>query len=107
VTPILKACLKTSWSEGFKTPPSESIETFTPVFPNGRIGTFIGSDASVVVLPRADDSMLKGITADPIPAAPARLIKSRLEKLPVLSDMLRFSFEIQNQGEDNIWSEIF
>jgi hypothetical protein len=51
--------------------------------------------------------MLKGITADPIPAAPARLIKSRLEKLPVLSDMLRFSFEIQNQGEDNIWSEIF
>jgi hypothetical protein len=71
------------------------METFTPVLPNGRIGTVICSDASVAELPWACVSAFKGSNADPIPAAPAPLIKSRLEKYLFLSDMFRFSFEIR------------
>ena len=71
-----------------KTPPKASMETSTPVFPNGRVGTIFNSD----IMGEAPAyavwvTALNGASTDPKPAAPADLKKSLLDKLVFLPDI--------------------
>src|SRR5210317_150114 len=97
--PILKACLKTSRSEALNSPPSERMETFTPVFPNGRVGTVPCSGSLGKELPRAWVSELKPPKADPIPATPAVLIKFLLEILLLFPSINVFPFLYKSNVE--------
>jgi hypothetical protein len=69
------------------------METSTPVFPNGRAGTTNCSGTFVEVPACAAVKALKGTSADPKPAAPATLMKSRLERNFFSPDM----FDISSQ----------
>jgi hypothetical protein len=69
------------------------METSTPVFPNGRVGTTHCSGAFVEVPACAAVKALKGTSADPKPASPAALMKSRLERIFFSPDM----FDISSQ----------
>jgi hypothetical protein len=76
------------------------METSTPVFPNGRVGTTICSGTFVEVLACAAVKELKGPSADPKPAAPAALIKSLLERITFSPDMFVFSLRKIDFGSD-------
>jgi hypothetical protein len=69
------------------------MEKSTPVFPKGRVGTNFCSGAFVEVSACAPVEELKGTSADPRPAAPAALMKSRLERIFFSPDM----FDISSQ----------
>jgi hypothetical protein len=66
------------------------METSTPVFPNGRVGTPICSGIFVEVPACAAVKELKGPSADPNPAAPAALMKSLRERIPFSPGMIYF-----------------
>jgi hypothetical protein len=89
---MLKACLNTNWSDTFSTPPSERIETSSPVLPNGRFGTIIGSFTCVEGLALVCAKEFKGSSTDPKPAEPAVLMKALLEKFLFLLAMFNLSF---------------
>jgi hypothetical protein len=67
------------------------METSTPVFPNGRVGTTICSGTFVEVPAYAAVKEFKGTSADPKPAAPAALMKSLLERILFSPNMFEFS----------------
>jgi hypothetical protein len=69
------------------------METSTPVFPNGRVGTTICSGAFVDVSACAPEEELKGTSAVPKPAAQAALMNSRLERIFFSPDMLDVSLQ--------------
>jgi hypothetical protein len=73
------ACLNTKRSDIPNTPPRERIETFTPVFPNGRVGTVTGE---ILFEPLLSEAFTKGASVaiiDPAPMAPAAFKKVRRE----------------------------
>jgi hypothetical protein len=76
------------------------METSTLFFPKGRVGTTICAGAFVGVLACAVVKELRGPSADPIPAAPAALMKSLLERIPFSSDMIDFSLRKIDFGSD-------
>jgi hypothetical protein len=76
-----------SWSDMPNTPPSESIDTSTPVFPNGRVGTSIFSEFMLEALADASAETLMGTSDDPKLTAPAVLRKSLLDIVLFFSDI--------------------
>ena len=68
------------------------METSTPVFPNGRFGTVIGSAVLAVLPPKAGGNELKVPKAAPKPAALVVLMKFLLEIFLFFPDMLNFPF---------------
>jgi hypothetical protein len=67
------------------------METSTPVFPNGRVGTILSRGTVAEALAWDSLNALKGISDAPKPPAPADLINSLLENALFFRDMLIFS----------------